>query len=255
MESHAHVSNQMSDVQSLVVPIDGSDLGKRALRVAAQLAERLGLDVHVHSFAPATARDVFEKNVRAQAREQLVDIPHTVEVAPGSHDVAIQIIEAAKSHPAPLLCLPTHGHGRSAGVTGSVATKVISSWGNPVMTIGPRCLSVPLDTSAPVVVALQPGEESGPADQLGSSWGAALEVDVTRLAVVAEDGDGLSRPVIAETIVSEASKAGAALIVMDTHARTGLSRLWNGSVAALVARDALCPVVTEAIVEPNGVLL
>jgi len=48
----------------------------------------------------------------------------------------------------------------------------------------------------------------------------------------------------ASSIVDEAEKEHADLIVMGTHGRTGLSRLLMGSVAEAVVRRAKCPVLT-----------
>ena len=45
-------------------------------------------------------------------------------------------------------------------------------------------------------------------------------------------------------ILSTASEAGADLIVIATHGRTGLSRLLIGSVTERVVREAKCPVLT-----------
>jgi len=52
--------------------------------------------------------------------------------------------------------------------------------------------------------------------------------------------EGDPATVIAET----AEEAGADLVVMGTHGRTGLSRLVMGSVAEEVLRRAPCPVLT-----------
>lgn len=53
-----------------------------------------------------------------------------------------------------------------------------------------------------------------------------------------EDGDP------ATGILHAAREAGADLIVMATHGRTGLERLLMGSVAEQVVRKAVCPVLT-----------
>jgi nucleotide-binding universal stress UspA family protein len=45
-------------------------------------------------------------------------------------------------------------------------------------------------------------------------------------------------------IIDVAQDAGAGLIVMGTHGRTGLGRLLMGSVAEQVLRKASCPVLT-----------
>ena len=54
----------------------------------------------------------------------------------------------------------------------------------------------------------------------------------------------LERGDAAELIVSVAQDLGSDLIVMGTHGRSGLSRLFMGSVAEHVLRTAPCPVLT-----------
>lgn len=48
----------------------------------------------------------------------------------------------------------------------------------------------------------------------------------------------------AEAICEHAEKAGADLIVLSTHGRTGLAHMLIGSVAERVVRHAPCPVLT-----------
>ena len=48
----------------------------------------------------------------------------------------------------------------------------------------------------------------------------------------------------ADAIVREARERGADLIVMGTHGRTGLAKLFLGSVASRVVTAAHCPVLT-----------
>lgn len=64
----------------------------------------------------------------------------------------------------------------------------------------------------------------------------AFEATATATAVV-----GASR--IGDIILDAARAAGADLIVMGSHGRTGVSRLLLGSVAEHVLRHAPCPVV------------
>jgi len=59
-----------------------------------------------------------------------------------------------------------------------------------------------------------------------------------RVELLLEQGD------VAREILRVAQETGADLIVMGTHGRTGLSRLLMGSVAEMVMRKALCPVLT-----------
>jgi nucleotide-binding universal stress UspA family protein len=53
-----------------------------------------------------------------------------------------------------------------------------------------------------------------------------------------EQGDAV------EEVLRTAREAGADLIVMGTHGRTGLGRLLMGSVAEQIVRKATCPVLT-----------
>lgn len=64
------------------------------------------------------------------------------------------------------------------------------------------------------------------------------EADRALLAVHLEPGS----PAIA--IVERAASAGHDLVVMGTHGRSGVSRLFLGSVAERVVRHAPCPVLT-----------
>jgi nucleotide-binding universal stress UspA family protein len=49
---------------------------------------------------------------------------------------------------------------------------------------------------------------------------------------------------VGDIILDAARSGGANLIVMGTHGRTGVSRLFLGSIAEHVLRHAGCPVVT-----------
>jgi nucleotide-binding universal stress UspA family protein len=68
------------------------------------------------------------------------------------------------------------------------------------------------------------------ADLTARTPNATVSVPVARLANVGDD------------IVQRAREAGASVIVIGTHGRTGLSRLFVGSVAERVVRHAHCDV-------------
>jgi nucleotide-binding universal stress UspA family protein len=59
-------------------------------------------------------------------------------------------------------------------------------------------------------------------------------------------------PPVAPAICREARDAGADLIVMSTHGRTGWSRLWIGSVADTIVRTAETPVLLVRAREDGG---
>jgi len=57
---------------------------------------------------------------------------------------------------------------------------------------------------------------------------------------------------IGEIVLEEATAVGANLIVMGTHGRGAVKRLFLGGVADHVVRHATCPVVTVRDVEAQG---
>jgi nucleotide-binding universal stress UspA family protein len=64
-----------------------------------------------------------------------------------------------------------------------------------------------------------------------------------QMEYIATQGDA------AEEILRKARELGSDLIVMGTHGRTGLRRVLAGSVAVIVLRSALCPVLALRAVE------
>ena len=73
-------------------------------------------------------------------------------------------------------------------------------------------------------------------DAIAAALAARGFVDVSTLITVA--------PAIAPALVAAARDGKYDLIVMSTHARTGVSRLVVGSIAEEVLRHAPCPVLT-----------
>jgi nucleotide-binding universal stress UspA family protein len=71
---------------------------------------------------------------------------------------------------------------------------------------------------------------------------AELEAAVRARGFTAVSSLHVTAPAIADAIVATAT--GYDLIVMGTHARTGVSRLVLGSIAEAVLRHASCPVLT-----------
>jgi nucleotide-binding universal stress UspA family protein len=78
--------------------------------------------------------------------------------------------------------------------------------------------------------------------------GAAQEKLAAIAAALTEDGLSVETRAIEgyppEVIVAEADSAGADLIAMGTHGRTGLAHLFLGSTAERVVQNANCPVLT-----------
>jgi nucleotide-binding universal stress UspA family protein len=97
-------------------------------------------------------------------------------------------------------------------------------------------------TGLPAIAFVEGGAPPRPEDLF-----AAAEAELSRVRPpdpqvrverLLKEGDPVTE------ILSAAREAGADLIVMGTHGRTGLGRLLMGSVAEHVVRHATCPVVT-----------
>ncbi len=72
---------------------------------------------------------------------------------------------------------------------------------------------------------------------------AAIAAEAARLAASGRTVTGaLLEGTVVETLAEHASRIGADLVVMTTHGRSGLGRLWLGSVATSFLHRAPCPV-------------
>jgi len=99
------------------------------------------------------------------------------------------------------------------------------------------------------------GEYMYPADivqQLGDDAQGALETataEATKLGIARVTSTLLTGVPWQEIVEAAQRDAGATLVVIGTHGRTGLARVLLGSVAEMVVRHAPCPVLT---VRPNN---
>jgi nucleotide-binding universal stress UspA family protein len=133
LDERAHTEHTRS-VDAIVVPLDGSAFAERALPVAAQLAGRLRVDIHLLS--------VVRHRDEVEQREALLD---AVEL-PGHRlhrlvliddDPAAAIHEALHRIPDGVCCMASHGRGRSAALLGSVATELLARQRDPLVLVGP----------------------------------------------------------------------------------------------------------------------
>jgi len=75
----------------------------------------------------------------------------------------------------------------------------------------------------------------------------AREIEIQAIQKHADPGLSIESIVVegypSQAIIDAAKKKGADLIVMGSHGRSGLKRLWLGSVAESVVREASVPVL------------
>ncbi len=152
--SLSHLSERL---ETLIVPLDGSESAERALRPAAELATRLGLKIILvrvanisaaHTPLSANALSIIEdaeaeaeRNIRSYLRdkaEPLSALDLEVETCIMRGGAASCIAELARETPGSITLLTTRGQsGLRRLVTGSVADTLIRNSGKPVVIIPP----------------------------------------------------------------------------------------------------------------------
>jgi nucleotide-binding universal stress UspA family protein len=130
----------------ILVPLDGSQLAEKALEPAQELAQDLGLEIHLLSVMTAghslrevsTSRDPLsgmegEELKKAQdylagQSSKIKDVPVQTSVKLAAASVAETIIEYAAEHDIDIIVMSSHGRtGLSRWIYGSVAEKVLRS--------------------------------------------------------------------------------------------------------------------------------
>jgi len=224
-----------------------------------------------------------EEAVTRQVGE-LTDVETSVEVRDESVSVADDVAALVEAAPSSLICMTTHGRGRTAGLTGSVATDLLRKLAGPVLLIGPECDVDGFALSGPMVVTIDNSDRSESILPIAASWAIVFDYDVEIITVLDPKTDdeilaarrsdlvgdvamdtvmvrrqarkmeetvdapvsfeSLHGPHTADEILRHIAVREAALVAMATHGETGVNRLVFGSIAARVVRDAACPVLT-----------
>lgn len=259
-------------LNSIVIPLDGSQLSESALPVGAQIARVTGTSVLLLTSGWGSTVDDLQAYLQGLAAA--LDAPATTSVVPDTFPAT------AISHSLPpdgAVVMATHGRsGIGKALLGSVAEDVIKATEQPVVLIGPSAAAgsrleggtmvVPTDGSATaatvldraaewatalgmsvhvVAVRTADGASAGRSDLTGADVDAALAAAAQRLRsaglVVHEESIVGRDP--ARSIVEVAVRLSASLIAMSTHGRVGLARTALGSTAIKVVHDAPCPVL------------
>jgi nucleotide-binding universal stress UspA family protein len=121
-------------IDVVVLAYDGSETSAVAVPVAARLAHRLDARIHLVSTV-AKEDDKADRGAQLAALD-LGDrvVERTVSI---DLDPAGEIHETARRLPNAVVCMGTHGRGRSAALVGSVASDVIARGHDPVVLVGP----------------------------------------------------------------------------------------------------------------------
>lgn len=267
----------------ILVPLDGSELALKVLGIVDGLAARGATEVTLLRVAeprsdadqdhgPAAELDL-ERQARG-VREQLGPaVLVRAEVVRGAP--AEEIVRFARSTAQDLICMATHGRsGPGRWLRGSVAEAVLRTADVPLLLANPAALERPGGKRFERIVVPLDGspraEEVLPAvERVAATCDALIELLIVEPLVVTElpsppwdaaaqalrlqpvvdrlERKGLRAEARAAYGVVPAELLGAAaeadLLAMTTHGRSGLSRLWSGSVAEQVLRAARCPLL------------
>jgi len=137
-------------LKRIVVPVDGSEHGRRALAYARAIGEKFGSTIWiVHAFPQTTdllGYDEYEKLIARRQSEgqkildearQLLNLPaQDVRIELLEEPAAEAILNVAQTRQADLIVMGTRGLGTLQGLLmGSVSHKVLNHAGCPVMLI------------------------------------------------------------------------------------------------------------------------
>jgi nucleotide-binding universal stress UspA family protein len=268
----------MRSIDTVLVPLDGSEFARTAVPAATRLATRLDAAIHLLS-AVESLDDAGER----QADLEQLEVPgrpvrRTVVV---DRHPAGAIHETLRKMPAGIACMATHGRGRSTALIGSVATDVVAR-GHDTVLVCPYIDQA--RRTADVVVCVDASPASAGLVTVGLDWADRLGERLVVLTVAEEvqpppndepaqrrfgpDGDvegfledlvqparaagrtvetmALYNPIgVWQGLFRHLSAAPATLLVVNSRVRPPPMRLVFGSVATTIVRHSPVPVLVE----------
>ncbi len=262
----------------VLVPLDGSDRSVRALEIAAPICRYLDSTLRVVAFDEMkyladTNREIMRIVEGLDADGLTIDV--RVEVP--QKRVSQELLDLMNERPGTLLCMSTHGRGRSELITGSVANEVVRHTTSPVLLVGPHCETERFSVNGRVVVSADGSSVSEAIIPVATAWSIVTHSPVEVISVIdpkaakianASHGDisesayvhrvamtigkDLERSVDyevlhgnepAKAIVDHVEGEAASIIAMATHGVTGMARITTGSVTSEVIRTSPVPVL------------
>jgi nucleotide-binding universal stress UspA family protein len=258
-------------IETVVVPLDGSELAARALGPARALADALGARIVLVTTHWEDGMGAAQQYLADQVDDLSRSRVETIVV----HDrAAPDAIRLETQDPGAVLCMSTHGRGGLARtVLGSVAEEVIRAADHPVLLVGPNVDASMTIERGILVVGVDGSEASEQSLPTVQRFARLLDLEpwvvqvlpagkrivetprtaesayVRELARRLVDGH---RPACwrvlhaldpADALAADARRLRATLLAVATHGRTGLGRVVLGSVAVSVVRQSHCPVL------------
>ncbi len=262
-------------MHEIIVPLDRSPLGERAVSIARRVADHTSAPIRLVEVAAELEADGAGSYLRSVADSLLSGCDAEVQViqAGVGESVAERLLGTVGDHEPQdtLIVMSTHGRsGIGAAVMGSTAEDMLRRAHQPILMVGHRCelpwpdqrrsLLVPIDGSeryrelmAPVVEVygrsgLQPVlikiTHSLDAEEAEHPM-SGLDDAGQQLADRGVDAKMVHRFAsnVPYALTEAAREWGAALIVMATYVKPGASRALLGSVTMRTIHDAPCPVL------------
>jgi nucleotide-binding universal stress UspA family protein len=266
----------MRTIDTVLVPLDGSEFSRTAVPAATRLATRLDAAIHLLSVVDSVDEAGDREADLAQVEVPGHRVARTVVV---DRHPARAIHETLRTMPAGVACMATHGRARSTALVGSVATDVVAR-GHDIVLVCPYIDQA--RRTADVVVCVDDSRESAGLVTVGLDWADRLGERLVVLTVAEEvqpaatdeppqrrfgpDGDverfleELVRPAraVRSTVDTMAlynptgvwqglyrylSEAPATLLVVNSRVRPPPMRLVFGSVATTIVRHSPVPVL------------
>jgi nucleotide-binding universal stress UspA family protein len=247
---------------------------QRALPIAIWLAAR----AHASVVLVSAAIDVSRVAPRRAELERIADELRArgVEVSTvvrRSDEVAATIVDEARQRPGAVICMPTHGPGRFAELAiGTVTQDVVDHAPGAVVLVGPHVAAIEMPVR--LVAAVDDTPPSARALSLVDHWARTFGLGIELVEVLDERTiDSVVRCDVLESatlhgyatglrahgiepswevlhgrdrsaaIVDHVRAESASLLVVATHARHGIPRLVQGSVAMQIVHRSPVPVV------------
>jgi nucleotide-binding universal stress UspA family protein len=230
--SHLEDDHPRAEVpRQVVVPLDGSDTGARALPLA-------------HAFAGRTGAEVVTVHVGDGQSDVRVDVELRGEPAAA-------LLAFAQEVPGRVLCLSSHGRsGFRRALVGSVAEQIVRTSPGPVIVVGPEVvIKPPVVLPRTIVVAVRSAAHG--VEALAERWAPLLGAKVDRVHISV---DGSEAPEGARTLPGDDPAAellrladeleGPLLYAVGAAAPDG-SRVGR-AVSFRLIREGRHPVLTQA---------
>jgi nucleotide-binding universal stress UspA family protein len=238
------VKGETPFLRRLLVATDGLDDGMRAVEYAVELANRYASElVMFYAFERIPALGETDRSGALVDAEAILStafryardagISATTRALEGSTlDMILRSIE--NEHVDAIVMGTRNEHGAARLLEGSVSNTIVRRADVPVFVVS-QAMRRPFERCARILVAVDDSAPNERAADFAATFARADGAELVR-CVVAPGEDP------AEQIIGAASSHDVGAIVVGTHGRNGVQRLFVGSVAEAVLRRSLVPV-------------